>query len=288
FTRISAKGGPTAAAPDNALHGIALPKPPENLSGDPEVVGDVTSTGTGNAWLAVALADRSGVSYRLFALPQSGSFDIYFMHAFPNNWYDGSQRVAGIWFVGRQGHASFSHLSYFVHGMPARALVRPNALSSLPLRVDGRTVGNAPIALTRGPHLITSTDKEVNIALLTVAPASLPRTKSFPVWWKRSSPTALEVNAPSGTNPYLLVFGDAYHPEWTATVNGAQLPHVVVNGVSNGWIVPSLPEGGKISISFAGQKLYVIAGIISFIALILLVILAIEPRLWPIGGSTES
>ncbi|HEX3368034.1 MAG TPA: alpha-(1-_3)-arabinofuranosyltransferase family protein [Candidatus Cybelea sp.] len=283
FTRITARGGPTAAAQDNALHGIALPKPPGNLSGDPEVVGDVTSTGSGSAWLAVALAGRNGVSYRLFALPQSGSFDIYFMHAFPNNPYDGTQRIAGIWFVGRQIRSNFAHLSYYVHGMPARALAHPQSLSSLPLLVDGRAAGNGPVTLSRGPHLITSADKEVKIALLSVTPAALPATKSFPVMWKRNSPTGLEVTAGSGSSPYLLVFGDAYHPEWTATVNGQTLPHVIVNGISNGWIVPSLPDGGKISISFTGQRFYIFAWIASLIALALLVTLAIEPKLWAIG-----
>jgi hypothetical protein len=81
----------------------------------------------------------------------------------------------------------------------------------------------------------------------------------------------------------LLVFGDAYHPEWTATVNGQTLPHVIVNGISNGWIVPSLPDGGKISISFTGQRFYIFAWIASLIALALLVTLAIEPKLWAIG-----
>jgi hypothetical protein len=283
IVRIAAKGAPSVPALDKAFTAVSLPKPPGNLGGDPEVVGTVSSTGPGTAWLAVALAGRGGVSYRLFALPQSGNFDIYFMHAFPNNSYDGAQRVAGVWFVGRQVRSKFAHLSYFVHAMPARALAHPQSLASLRLAVDGRPVGNGPVLLSRGPHLATSSDKAVNIALLSVAPASLPQTKSFPVMWKRNSPTALEVTAPSGSAPYLLVFGDAYHPEWAASVNGQPLAHVIVNGISNGWIVPSLPDGGKIAISFTGQRFYLIAWIVSLIALILLVTLAIEPKLWAIG-----
>ncbi|MGB6412884.1 MAG: alpha-(1-_3)-arabinofuranosyltransferase family protein [Candidatus Cybelea sp.] len=283
FTRISVNGGPTTGAQDKEFTAIALQKPPGNLTGDPEVVGTVASSGAGSAWVAIALAGRTGVSYRLFALPQSGSFDIYFMHAFPNNPYDGTQRIAGIWFVGRQIRSNFAHLSYYVHGMPARALAHPQSLTSLPLLIDGRAVGKGPVRLSRGPHLVTSADKEVKIALLSVAPAALPQTKPFPVMWKRSSPTELEITAGSGSSPYLLVFGDAYHPEWTASVNGQTLPHVIVNGISNGWIVPALPDGGKISISFIGQRFYVIAWILSLIALALLVTLAIEPKLWAIG-----
>ena len=96
------------------------------------------------------------------------------MHAFPNNPYDGTQRIAGIWFVGRQVRSHFAHLSYFVHGMPARALSHPQSLTALPLLVNGRAVGNGPVRLSRGPHLVTSADKDVKIALLSVAPAALP------------------------------------------------------------------------------------------------------------------
>ena len=65
----------------------------------------------------------------------------------------------------------------------------------------------------------------------------------------------------AATNPFLLVFGEAYHPEWQATLNGGEpLPHVIVDGVVNGWIVPSLPDGGEIALTFAGQRYYVDRG----------------------------
>ncbi len=283
FTRIGALAGlPAPGKPDNAFSGVGLPNPPGALAGDPEVVGNIVSNGTGSAWLAVALADRGKVAYRLYALPQDGRFDVYFMHEFPNNWYDGSQRIVGIWLLGRETRAAFSQLSYYVHAMPARVSSRPQSLSSPPLRIDGNSVGPAPVFLNRGTHIVSSADPDVKIGLLTIEPASLPQTQSFPVMWQRHSPTSLEITAGGSSSPFLLVFGDAYHPEWQGTVNGQPLPHVIVNGVSNGWIVPSLPQGGTIRLTFAGQRSYVLAAVVSLIALIILTVLAVKPELWVI------
>ena len=66
-------------------------------------------------------------------------------------------------------------------------------------------------------------------------------------------PAFADVEVTGNGAPFLLVFGDAYHPEWQATVNGQALPHVIVNGISNGWVVPALP--GQISIRFTAQRL---------------------------------
>jgi hypothetical protein len=93
------------------------------------------------------------------------------------------------------------------------------------------------------------------------------------------------VTVPVRANPFLLVFGDAYHPEWQATVNGKLLNHVIVNGVSNGWVVPALPLGGTIALRFIGQRYYIVAGIVSLIALVLLTALALKPELWPLRSS---
>jgi hypothetical protein len=283
FTRVGpAPGAPAMGRPDDAFAGATLPNPPGALAGDPELVGNIASNGAGSTWLAVALASGANVDYRLYALPQDGRFDIYFMHGFPNNWYDGPQRIAGIWLVSRQVHASFARLSYYVHAMPARAATRPASLLSPPLRIDGKNVGASPVFLRRGMHIVSSADPEVRIGLLTIEPVNLPKTQSFPVMWQRHSATSIEVTAGGNPTPFLLVFGDAYHPEWQATVNGRRLTHVIVNGVSNGWIVPSLPQGGTIMLEFAGQRSYVVAGAISLIALILLTVLANKPDLWVI------
>jgi Alpha-(1->3)-arabinofuranosyltransferase len=288
FTRI----GPTAAAAgpnatDPSFTSVALTKPPAGLLGDPEVMGNVTGTANRGISIAVALADKARIIYRLFPVERDGLFDVNIMHAFPNDWNDVSRRIVGIWFLGRGNHPRFSSLVYAVHAMPARALRRPQSLTTLPIRIDGRAVGNAPVFLSGGTHKIATGDRQVKIGLLTLNPVTLPRTRDFGMVWQRRSPTAIDVTSKSTTTPFLLVFGEAYHPEWQATYDGEVLPHVIVNGVDNGWIVPSLPDGGTIALTFNGQGPYVIAGAISVIALIIMIVLAWSPDLWPLRAKNS-
>jgi hypothetical protein len=286
FTRVGPAPGASPAGRDRAFSAQALAGPPGGLDGDPDLLGTVASSGGGNPWLAVALGDRGNVTYRLFPLPQQGNFDINFMHAFPNDWYDGYQRVLGVWFLARNTRLKLAGLYYYLHAMPGRGLRNPKSLTSLPLRVDGKLVTH-PVFLSRGVHSVKSADREVKIGLLSMAPVTLPKTRPFGLRWQRRSPTSVDVSVPAndGASSFLLVFGDAFHPEWRATVDGKLLDHVIVNGVSNGWIVPALPEGGTIALRFAGQRYYVIAWIISLIALGLLTTLALRPGLWPLRSS---
>jgi uncharacterized membrane protein YfhO len=115
-----------------------------------------------------------------------------------------------------------------------------------------------------------------------------PQTKSFALNWHRRSPTALDVTAGRSANPFLLVFGEAFSPEWQATLDGAPLKHVIVNGVSNGWVVPALPDGSsQINLTFVGQRYYIIAAVVSLVSLAIIVLLACVPRLWPIRASNS-
>jgi hypothetical protein len=286
FTQIGTASGASPVRRDGSFSAQAVAGPPGGLAGDPDLIGNISSTGSGDSWLAVALGVPGSVTYRLFPLPQQGNFDINLMHAFPNNWYDGYQRIQGIWFVSRNARAKFTGLYYDLHAMPARALHRPQSLTSLPIRVDGKLV-TQPFFLSRGAHVVKSADREVKIGLLSMEPVTLPKTQSFAINWQRSSATSVDVTLPVKANaaPFLLVFGDAYHPEWQATVNGNVLNHVIVNGVSNGWVVPALPQGGTIALRFVGQRYYIAAGIVSLIALGLLTLLAIKPELWPLRSS---
>jgi hypothetical protein len=284
FTRTGAQSA-QARVTDNTFTAFELTKPPA-LSGDPEIAGTVENVGSHPIWLAVALEDRGNVAYRVFPISQNGAFDINFMHAFPNNWDDASQRIAGIWFISRGARPKFSAIYYNLHAMPGRGLHRPRSLTDLPLRVDGRAVGTQPVFLSAGRHVVSSADRQVKITHLSIDPVNLPRSQPVGLAWHRRSPTVLNVTAKSTADPFLLVFGEAYHPEWQATLNGSEpLPHVMVDGVFNGWIVPSLPDGGEIALTFAGQRYYAIAAAVSLIALIVLVVLACLPRLWPIRVS---
>jgi hypothetical protein len=193
-----------------------------------------------------------------------------------------------MWFLSRNARLKISGLYYSLHAMPARALRNPKALTSLPIKVDGKLV-TQPVFLSRGAHSVKSADREVKIGLLSMEPVTLPKTRPFALRWRRRSATSVDVAVPANANAasFLLVFGDSFHPEWQATVDGKLLDHVIVNGVSNGWIVPALPQGGTIALRFAGQRYYIIAGIVSLIALGLLTALALKPDLWPLRSSSR-
>ncbi|MGA8098170.1 MAG: hypothetical protein WB810_05870, partial [Candidatus Cybelea sp.] len=225
------------------------------------------------------------VLYRVFPLASGGPFDVYFMHAFPNNWNDGSLRVVGLWLFARGSQPKYAGLYYRLHGLPSQNLRRPESLVAPPLLVDHKAVGAGALFLARGRHVVTSADRQVKIGLLRIEPLKLRPTADFGLTWQRHSPTSITVAAPNASNAFLLVFNEAYHPEWRATLDGQALPHVIVNGVANGWIVPSIPAGGNIVLTFAGQPYFVIAAAISAIALIILVVLAWSPELWPITAT---
>jgi hypothetical protein len=283
FTRIATVGGAQRTPSDNTFTARALSAPSGGLGGDPEITGTVEGTGGHTVWLAVALSDGKNISYRLYPITQDGAFDINFMHAFPNSWDEDSQRVLGVWFLARGVRARFSPIYYTLHGMPARALRNPQSLASLPIRIDGKRVGNAPMVLSAGRHVVASADPQLKITALSVNSVKLPKTQPFALTWQRRSPTAITVTARTTSNPFLLVFGEAYHPEWQSTLNGVQpLSHVIVDGVVNGWLVPSLPDGGEITLTFGAQRLYVVAALLSLIALIVMIVLACAPQLWPI------
>lgn len=284
FSRVGSAGTAGPAGSDRTFTAFALAKPPTGLVGDPGIAGTLSKAGPDGASLAVALRQNGSILYRVFPIARADSFDIEFLHAFPNDWNDASLQVVGVWLLAQDSRAALSGLYYDLHGMPAQNLHRPSALTSLQIRVDGKPVRDtASVFLTRGRHTAKSGDWQAEIGLLNVQPANLPRTQDFGVTWQRRSPTAIDVTAKATDVPFLLVFGEAYHPEWTARLNGEVLPHVIVNGVSNGWIVPRLAASSQIELSFAGQQYYVLAAAISVIALIIMGVLAWAPELWPIG-----
>ncbi|MBV9234185.1 MAG: hypothetical protein JO030_09090, partial [Candidatus Eremiobacteraeota bacterium] len=267
---------------DSTFGAVAVAPPPAGLTGDPEIAGTIEGLGNHAAWLAVALVYRGRTEYRVMPVSPSGPFDVNFLHGFPNDWFDGSQRIAGIWFVWRGVRPKLSGLYYNVHALPARALDHPQSLVHLAVRVDGRTINSGSVSLSAGRHVVTSADPQLKMTLLTVEPVALPATATFGVDWRRRSATALTATVKSASSPFLLVFDEAFHREWQATLDGQTLPHVIVDGMVNGWLVPSLPNGGEIAITFGAQTFYLVAALISLLALILLSVLACKPDLWPI------
>jgi hypothetical protein len=282
FTRIGERRSLSSPRSESRLRVLALTNPPDGLAGDPEIIGNFVTKANRGAWLAVALAHGDRIAYRLFPIGAEGAFDVSFLHAFPNGWNDASQRIVGIWLLAWETSAKFSDLDYGVHALPGRALGRTRLPGALPVLIDGRLVGAVPILLGRGRHTVASAKRQVRIGLLTFEPDSLPQTRAFGLKWQRHSPTAIDVTAARISSPFLLVFGESYHPQWSATLAGEVLPHVIVNGVANGWIVPSLPDGGRIVLTFAGEKYYVISAAISAVALLIMIVLASFPDLRPV------
>jgi hypothetical protein len=279
FTRVARVAAPPASgeqtqAPSNVI-GVAVPH--NGLAGSPELQGSAAGTG-GRVSLAVAIAEHGRIVYRITPITWDGNFDIGLLNAFPNGWNDVSKRIVGLWFVAGASSPVLSNLSYRVHAMPTLTLRDRNAFARLPVQLDGRPIGAQAVFLSRGDHLIESAEHKLKIERLTVDPVNLPKTRSFGLSWKRRSPTQLEVNVKNASRPFLLVFGESYHPEWQATLDGKTLTHVPVNGVANGWLVPRLAApSSDIELSFTAQRKYNEAAAVSLVSLIVLLALAFAP-----------
>ncbi len=279
FTRLSRIASPPAGLQtQTAPTVVGVAPPPEGLKGDPELQGNAVRTG-GRVGLAVEIAEPGRVIYRTIPLTWDGNFDINFLNAFPNGWNDGSKRVVGMWFVAGASQPVIGNLLYRMHAMPTITLRIRHAFDRLPVLLDGKPIGAEPVFLSRGEHLIESAARKLKIDRLTVSPMTLPNTRSVALSWTRRSPTQLEVSVKNATRPFLLVFGESFHPRWQATLDGKRLTHVSVDGLANGWLVPRLPgSGARIVLSFAAQRAYDVAAAVSLLSLIVLVALAFAPK----------
>jgi hypothetical protein len=217
------------------------------------------------------------VQYRVYPLPQNGFFDVNFMHAFTNNWYDNDRPIEGVWMVGRGSRVQVSDLFYGLHAMPARNAGRLREPDRVPLRLDGAILKKQPVFLRAGRHAVASAAWWVKMNLLEVEPTTLPVTSDLALQWQQLNPTGINVTVPSNHNAFLLVFNSAFHPEWQARVNGRPLNHVIVNGLSNGWLVPNLPQGGTISLRFTAQQNYVLSALVSLVSFVVLILLGTRP-----------
>src|SRR5581483_1042952 len=208
FTRTGAAPGASSSAADAAFSATSIPPPPEGLAGDPEIQGTVARAGPRGDWLAVALRSEGKTHYRLFPVAKDGSFDVNFMHAFPNTWDDASAQIVGMWLLDRAGRPTVANVSYNLHAMPGRALPRPDSLQNLKLKIDGRIAGAQPVLLSRGVHTVASADRQVKIGLLSIVPVTLPKSKPVTLGWTRPSPTVVDVAVPKNAGPFLMVFGE--------------------------------------------------------------------------------
>ena len=208
FTRIGAAlGASRPAVVDNSFNGISLPNPPGGLAGDPEVVGNVVTTGGGTTWLAVALESNGRIRYRIYELPQQGHFDI---SSCTGSEHLGTTARSASPGCGSSDARRTPHLeSFLLHPRNAGARAQaPGSLSSL-RSISTADSPAAAVFLRKGSHVISSRRL---------------RRRHRPVDDGAGKPAA-DATVPGNVEPafadvargdgewraLLLVFGDAYH-----------------------------------------------------------------------------
>lgn len=86
------------------------------------------------------------------------------------------------------------------------------------------------------------------------------------------------VSIHSETQHVILVFGESYHPAWSAFIAGEQIEtHLMVNGYANAWVIP---EKGDfvVDIQFGLQKYVFIGGLLSILGVLTCNVLILMSR----------
>ena len=83
--------------------------------------------------------------------------------------------------------------------------------------------------------------------------SSKEKTKQLPeIKFTKINPTRYQVEVTHAVEPYLLIFSEAYHPEWQASIEGE---HLMVNGFANGWWIKKTGDY-QIILDFKPQRIY--------------------------------
>ncbi len=112
-------------------------------------------------------------------------------------------------------------------------------------------------------YFVRSNQNIISAEKFSEAPAPM-------VIWKQIDPTFYEANVDSAA-PYLLVFKEAFNPEWKLTIKNStnrEPPHIKVNTYANGWVIDSKGPH-TINIEYKPQRYYDIGLIISGIAVVI-------------------
>ena len=101
-------------------------------------------------------------------------------------------------------------------------------------------------------------------ALGTSAPLVTPK------WHAGAGGDTFVVSAPSGSGARVLVLWQAYAPGWQATDSGGgALPHLLVNGWANGFVLSGQSAQGPIEVTFTPQRWEAVGlGILAFFLLL--------------------
>jgi len=77
--------------------------------------------------------------------------------------------------------------------------------------------------------------------------------------FKKISPVKYEIDVTDAKNPYILVFSESYHPNWTSSVEGK---HFTINGFANAWQIEKTGNY-KITLFYKPQNIYLLGIFVS-------------------------
>ena len=163
------------------------------------------------------------------------------------------------------------------------------AEARLPLAVEacsGPVAASGPTVLVAAEGRDTGFDLDALVLSSgpggEAAPAGVTGTVPAPPEIDLDSPRLLQYDATADTDePFWLVVGQSYSPEWAAAAEGGEiLGHEIVSGFANGWYVEPDGEGPvSVSVTWPPQRPVWIAIVVSILALLVCAaVLVLDPR----------
>ncbi len=244
---------------------------PRTAVGDPSLEAYYTADPLVDAWIAVTYSatSRGPIAYRIYPVG-NGALDLGLLSGLENSAEDSNQTITGVWFVVSSGMQA--PLPTDAASILSGAHIKLHAIGSSPIGrvlLDGLDATN-PVAVKAGIHTVRFAASGARLRNVLVQRAASPKSELVPLVWHRWTPVHLTVDLPRAHYPTLIVFGESYHPEWQAKCGDERLPHVVVDGYANGWLVPNSCHAPAIDVFFVAQRLYTISLLISAISLLAL------------------
>ena len=95
--------------------------------------------------------------------------------------------------------------------------------------------------------------------------------------WSADGDTARSVRVPVATDARLLVVPENQNAGWRASLSGADLTPIRVDGWQQAWVVPA-GKGGVVTLTFGPQRTYVLGLLAGLLAAVLVVASATWPR----------
>ncbi len=164
-----------------------------------------------------------------------------------------------------------------------------DAEARLPLAIEAC---DGPIAAGGPTDLVAAEGRDTGFDLDAVvlssgpggeaAPVGVTGTVSPPPEIDVETPRLLQYDTTADTDePFWLVVGQSYGPEWAAAVEGGEiLGHEIVSGFANGWYVAPDGDGPvSVSVTWPPQRSVWVAIVVSILALLVCAaVLVVDPR----------